>query len=220
MVMEETYMNKQLTEIIFVLDRSGSMGGLEKDTIGGFNSLLQKQLDAPGNAILSTILFDHEVSWLHYRHPIEHIQPLNEQDYQVRGSTSLLDAIGTTIYTLSNKQSHTPPEHRPHKTLCIIITDGHENSSKEYSLSSIRTLIEVKKSQNWEFLFLGANIDAIKEASKFGIDPDFASNYRSDTKGTQTNFREVEKVMRTVRSNERIDKSWKKEIEDDFDKRS
>lgn len=213
-------MNKQLTEIVFVLDRSGSMGGLETDTIGGFNSLLQKQLDAPGIAILSTVLFDHEVSWLHFRHPIQHIQPLSNQDYQVRGSTSLLDAIGTTVSTLSNKQGTVAAEHRPHKTLCIIITDGQENSSIEYSLSQIRTLIEVKKAQNWEFLFLGANIDAIKEASKFGIDPDFATNYKSDATGTRANFREVEKVVRSVRSHENIDKSWKKEIEDDFDKRN
>ena len=194
-------MKKDLTELVFILDRSGSMTGLEKDTIGGFNSLLEKQKKESGEAFVTTVLFDDKYELLHDRNNIKHINPITEKEYYVRGSTALLDAIGITINSIGKSLFNTNEEERPEKVLFVIITDGMENSSTEFSYEKIKEMIEHQKSKYaWEFMFLGANIDAVATAGSFGISADRASNYVSDSVGTQLNYKAVSEAVSSFRN--------------------
>ena len=219
-------MKKGLTEIVFILDRSGSMSGLEKDTIGGYNSLIKKQKKEEGEAYISTVLFDDRTEVLHDRVGLDKIKPMTEEEYYVRGCTALLDAVGGAIHHIGNVHKYAREEDRPEKTLFIITTDGQENSSRMYTYEKVKRMVErQKKKYGWEFLFLGANIDAVAEAGRFGIKPDRAVNYECDEIGTAVNYRALNKAVSRVRNcaaNE-MDKAlaadWKEEIESDYSKR-
>lgn len=182
-------MKKGVTELVFIIDKSGSMSGLENDTIGGFNSMLKEQQSAPGEAIVTTVLFDHEYELLHDRIDIRAITPISNKEYIVRGSTALNDAVGRTIHKIRQVQYHTSEEYRAEKVLFIIITDGEENASREYSADQIRGMIEHQRREyGWEFIFLGANMDAVKEAGKYGIAEDRAHNYCADSCGVSAAY--------------------------------
>ena len=191
-------MNTELTELVFILDRSGSMGGLESDTIGGFNGMIDRQKKEGEKVNVTTILFDDKVEIIHDRFPIEVVQPLTDKEYYVRGCTALLDAVGQAINKIDNVQKHLPEEHKAGKVLFVITTDGLENSSEEYSCNDIRRMIEAKKECGWEFLFLGANIDAGKEAEKIGIARDRSVTYENDAKGVSLNYETVSKTVSKV----------------------
>ena len=193
-------MKQGLTELVFILDRSGSMSGLEKDTIGGFNSLIEKQKTEEGDALVSTVLFDSKVEVIHDRVSLDEIRSMTEKDYYVRGMTALLDAIGGAIKHISTVHRYIREEDKPEKTLFVITTDGMENASRKYSYENVKNLIENRKEKyGWEFLFLGANIDAISTASKFGIRPDRAVEYYSDSKGTELNYKVLNKTISSFR---------------------
>lgn len=213
-------MKKGFTELVFILDRSGSMRGLESDTIGGYNALLQKQKKEPGEAVITTVLFDDRYELLHDRINLLGVEPITEKDYYVRGSTALLDAIGNTINKISNVQLHTKKEERAEHVMFVIITDGLENASREYSYEKIRQMIERQKTNfGWEFIFLGANMDAIATAESFGIGSDRASNYHADCEGTLLNYEVLSEAVSCLRAGHEITENWKDRIEDDFKKR-
>jgi uncharacterized protein YegL len=213
-------MKKDLTEMVFILDKSGSMSGLEADTIGGFNSMIEKQRKLDGQAKISTVLFNHQVNVLHDRVDIQKINNLTLHDYEVSGMTALLDALGHSITKIRHAYADTLREDRPSKVVFVITTDGMENASKEYTYKDIKNLIEKsKKDYDWEFIFLGANIDAIDEARKFGINPDFAANYHSDKEGTKKNYDAIDEAITSLRLNKAIKRSWKKDIEEDYKNR-
>ena len=193
-------MRKGLTEIVFILDRSGSMSGLEADTIGGFNSLIEKQKKEEGEAIISTILFDDQTEVLYDRIDVKNIEPMTDEQYYVRGCTALLDAVGGAVSHISDIHKKANDEDIPEKTLFIITTDGMENASRKYTYEKVKKMIEKKKKKrNWEFLFLGANIDAVSVAGKFGIAPKRAINYKSDKKGTRLNYEVLGKTVSNYR---------------------
>ena len=219
-------MRKNLTEIVFILDRSGSMAGLESDTIGGYNALIAKQKKEAGEAIISTVLFDDMCEVLHDRKDLVKIEPLTEEDYYVRGCTALLDALGVTIHHIGNVHKYAREEDRPEKTLFIITTDGMENSSRHYSYDQVKRMVECQKEKyGWEFLFLGANIDAVAEAQRFGIRSDRAVNYHADCEGTAVNYRALSKAVSSVRNCEDMDCleealcGWDEEIREDYKSR-
>ena len=209
-------MNKELTELVFILDRSGSMNGLENDTIGGFNGMLTKQKAEGEKVNVTTVLFDDEVEVIHDRFPIEIIQPLTDTEYYVRGCTALLDAVGQSIKKVDNVQKHLPEAHKAGKVIFVITTDGLENSSVEYNYSDIKRMIEAKKECGWEFLFLGANIDAGKEAEKLGIAKERAVTYENDHRGVSLNYKTVGRaIMKVAKSREcrvELDEDWADEI--------
>ena len=211
-------MNAELTELVFILDRSGSMNGLESDTIGGFNGMISKQKSEGEKVNVTTVLFDDEVEIIHDRFPIDIVESLTEKDYFVRGCTALLDAVGTSIKKIENVQNRLPEEHKAGKVLFVITTDGHENSSVEYTYADIKKMIEAKKECGWEFLFLGANIDAGKEANKIGIAENRSVTYENDHDGVALNFETVGKTIRkAVRSKNSsiiIDDDWSDDIAD------
>ncbi len=193
-------MKKNATELVFILDKSGSMSGLEKDTIGGFNSMLEKQKKVGGECRITTVLFDHTYTLLHDRNDIRAVAPMTQKEYFVGGSTALLDAIGTTIHRIATAQKHAVPDERAQKVMFVIITDGEENSSTEYTADKIRSMIEWEKEKyGWEFLFLGANIDAVQTASRYGIGADRAVDYVPDAKGTQLNFEAMAETVACYR---------------------
>ena len=208
------------TEIVFILDRSGSMHGLENDTIGGYNSLLEKQKLEEGSARVTTVLFDDEVETLHDRIDIRAISPLTQKDYFVRGCTALLDAIGSTIERIANVQKHTAAEYRANNVLFVITTDGLENASHHYSAKHVRDMIQRQKERyGWEFLFLGANIDAAKEAARFGIAEDHAANYHADREGTAVIYEAMSEAVCNVRACRPMSADWKRRVDEDYKKR-
>jgi uncharacterized protein YegL len=208
------------TELVFILDRSGSMSGLEADTIGGYNAMLAKQKNEEGEATVTTVLFNHDIDLLHDRIKIKGIAPITEREYEVGGTTALLDAIGSTIHKIGNVQKRTSEEERAGKVLFVITTDGMENASREYDYGKIKAMIEHQKVKyDWEFIFLGANIDAVATASKFGISEDYAVTYHADSEGTQTNFQALNEAVTSFRKGQKLDRVWKESIEKDFESR-
>ena len=198
------------TELVFILDRSGSMGGLERDTIGGFNSLIEEQKELDGEVIVSTVLFDNKYELLHNRKRLSEISPITRNEYFVRGTTALLDAIGHTISLVHRQYCETLKEERPVKVMFIITTDGYENASTEYTYSKVKKRIEEMKCKyNWEFIFLGANIDAVREAKRFGISEERAVNYHADHLGTKKNYKAMGNAVTSFRSTMHIDKNCK-----------
>lgn len=213
-------MKKNLTQLVFILDRSGSMAGLESDTIGGFNSMLEKQKKEDGECIITTVLFDHEVELLHDRIDIRAVRPMSEKEYMVRGSTALLDAIGKTIHKIGNAEKNTAEEYRADKVMVVIITDGEENSSRFYSLKEVKHMIERQKEHyGWEFIFLGANIDAVETATRFGIDKDMAVDYVPDKEGIQLNFSMMSEAVASYRACGSVPQSSLNKIRKDMKKR-
>lgn len=213
-------MKKNLTELVFIVDRSGSMSGLESDTIGGLNATLSAHRNEEGDAVVSTVLFDTETKVLHDRLPIASVQPLTERDYQVRGCTALLDAVGGSIRHIARVQGYLPDEYKPEHTIFVITTDGLENSSRKYSYGEVKSMIEQKKEEGWEFLFLGANIDAAAEAARIGIAADCAATYMPDVEGTSVMYDAVCKGTVAMRQGAfASDGAWKGDIENDMARR-
>lgn len=213
-------MKKNLTEIVFILDRSGSMHGLEADTIGGFNSMIEKQKKETGEALVSTILFDNAAEVIHDRVSLKDIRELTSRDYCVKGCTALLDAVGGAIHHIGNIHKYARPEDVPEHTLFIITTDGMENASRRYSSMEVKKIITRQKEKyGWEFLFLGANIDAVETAAGFGIGADRAVNYRADSQGTQLNYEVLGDAVSAVRQSAPLTAGWKKRIDEDYENR-
>lgn len=192
-------MKKGLAELVFILDRSGSMGGLETDTIGGFNSMLEKQKKEDGEANVTTVLFDDQIEVIHDRFPIEAVKPLTDDDYFVRGSTALLDAIGSTVKKIENVQKRLPDELKAESVIFVITTDGHENSSSEYTVKMVRKMIEEQQERGWQFIFMGANMDAVAEAGKLGINKNHAVSYENDAEGVALNYAASSRVLSNMR---------------------
>ena len=212
-------MKKGLTELVFILDRSGSMSGLEGDTIGGYNSLMEKQKKEDGECIVTTVLFDDKYELLHDRIRLECIAPITDREYFVRGSTALLDAVGRTIDKIVNVQKHTAEAEKAEKVMFVIITDGMENASREYGYGKVKQMIERQRDgYDWEFLFLGANMDAVETASHFGINADRAAIYHADGAGTVLNYNVVSEAVSFLRRSD-IPSDWKKKIDEDYKKR-
>lgn len=213
-------MKKGLTELVFILDRSGSMSGLESDTIGGFNSMLKKQLEVDGECRITTALFDHEYELLHDRIDIHAVEAMTEEEYYVGGATALIDAIGMTIQKISNAEKNTKDGYRAEKVMFVIITDGEENSSREYSAAQVKALVEDKKSkEGWEFIFLGANIDSVQTAGRFGISADRAVDYIADSEGTQLNYSAMADAVASYRASGMVDESQFEVIRNDVKRR-
>ena len=213
-------MMKNLTEIVFILDRSGSMAGLEDDTIGGFNAMIEKQKNEEGDAFVSTILFDNYIEVIHDRVDIRKVRPMTRRDYYVRGCTALLDAVGRTIRHIGNVHKYAREEDRPEKTLFVITTDGMENASREYSYERVRRMIEHEKDKyGWEFIFLGANIDAAREAARFGITEDRAVNYHADSVGTAVIYEAVSEAVCNVRASRPMSDEWRQRVDKDYNTR-
>ena len=214
---------KKLTELVFILDRSGSMSGLEQDTIGGFNSMIQKQKDSHVRGLVSTVLFNNEAVVLHDRIKLSEVPKMTTNEYQVGGMTALLDAVGSAIKHIGNIHKYARKEDLPTSTIFVITTDGMENASRIYKLDQVKKMIEdQKRKYDWEFIFLGANIDAIGAARDIGIDEDHAVRYKEDRQGTRILYQTVSDVLckRSFSEEERLPRNWKKEIEEDFLKRS
>ena len=210
-------MKKGLTELVFILDRSGSMAGLESDTIGGFNAMIEKQKKAEGEAFVSTVLFDNESVVIHDRVDIQKIAPMTEEQYSVRGCTALLDAVGKAIHHIGNVHKYAREEDRPEHTMFIITTDGMENASHRYTAEQIKQKIERQKSKyGWEFIFLGANIDAAETARHIGIERNRAVNYRSDSIGTKLNYEVISEAVCSMRKTAAIPNGWADRIEEDM----
>jgi uncharacterized protein YegL len=208
-----------LTELVFILDRSGSMAGLESDTIGGFNGLIDKQKKVDGKAFVTTVLFDNQQKTVHDRVDLAEVAPMTEKEYYVGGSTALLDAVGDTVTHIEKIHKYVRPEDVPAHTMVVITTDGMENSSHRWRAADVKKLVEKKKEGGWEFLFLGANIDAVSEAARFGIDADRAVRYCNDSEGVRKNFSAVGKAMAHLRRDACMPASWKEEIEEDYKSR-
>ena len=210
-----------LTELVFILDRSGSMAGLESDTIGGFNSMIEKQRKEEGECYVSTILFDNFSEVLHDRVKLSEIKPMTDRDYTVRGCTALIDAIGGAIHHIGNVHRYARPEDVPAHTMFIITTDGMENASRKYTSERVKQMIKRQKERyGWEFLFIGANIDAVETAARYGIDRDRAVNYNADRKGTNVVYESVSRAVCQVRSCKGLSDDWSAEIDEDYRKRS
>ena len=209
-------MKKGLTELVFILDRSGSMAGLEGDTIGGFNAMIEKQKTADGEAFVSTVLFDNESVVIHDRVDVRKVKPLTAEDYSVRGCTALLDAIGKAIHHIGNVHKYAREEDRPEHTLFVITTDGMENASHRYTAQQVKQKIERQKEKyGWEFIFLGANMDAVETARHFGIGEDRAATYHSDHEGTKLNYEVISEAVTHLRCEAALPADWKERIEED-----
>lgn len=217
---EDKKMKKELTELVFILDKSGSMSGLETDTIGGYNSMLEKQKLIKGDCRITTVLFDNNYEILHDRIDIKAVSPITEKEYYVGGSTALIDAIGRTINKIVSVQKHTKDDFKAEKVMFVIITDGQENSSREYSIEQIKKMIEYQKTTySWEFIFLGANIDSVETAGRFGISQDRAQNYRADKEGVNLNFEVMSETVSIFRKKGIMPSDWNEMIDKDYNKR-
>ena len=213
-------MNNNLTELVFILDRSGSMAGLESDTIGGFNAMVEKQKREAGDAFLSTVLFSNTSTVLYDRVDIRKVEPMTERQYYVGGCTALLDAIGDAVHHIGNVHKYAREEDRPARTVFVITTDGMENASRRYTYDEVRRMVERQRERyGWEFLFLGANMDAISAARRFGIREDRAVRYECDAKGTALNFEVVSDTIGCIREGAKPSANWKKRIEEGFETR-
>ena len=213
-------MKNNLTELVFILDRSGSMSGLERDTIGGFNAMIEKQKKQDGECVVSTVLFNNDSQVIHDRVPLDKIEPMTERDYYVSGGTALIDAIGGAIHHIGNVHKYARPEDVPENTIFIITTDGQENSSHRYSSSRVKHMIERQKAKfGWEFLFIGANIDAVETAKRYGIEQDRAVNYHADPQGTSIVYESVSKAVCNVRMNKCMAENWSEDIDNDYKNR-
>lgn len=214
-------MKKGLTEIVFILDRSGSMGGLESDTIGGFNTLIEKQKKEKGEAVVSTVLFDDKTEVLHDRIDINKIEPLSDKQYYVRGSTALLDAIGRAINHIGNIHKYAREEDVPEYTMFIITTDGMENASREFARDKIKSMVERQQEKfGWEFLFLGANIDAITTAKSYGIPSYMAANYNADSMGMMFALEGANEYVSMSRNDKKTkDRQWAAKLDEDYKER-
>ncbi|MGN0745574.1 MAG: hypothetical protein ACI4ML_02735 [Aristaeellaceae bacterium] len=209
-------MRNDLTELVFILDRSGSMHGLEKDTIGGFNSVLERNRAQPGDANVTTILFSHHLTLLHDRQPIRSVAPITERDYSTAGMTALLDAVGQAIRKIDNVQAHTAEEYRAGKVQFVIITDGLENASKEYSAQRVKQMIrDRQEKEGWDFIFLGANMDAVAVAADMGIDEDRAVTAMPDAPGVSLQYEAVAEATTSFRQCRERSSSWKRRVEQD-----
>lgn len=209
-----------MTELVFILDRSGSMSGLEGDTIGGFNSMIERQRKEKGEALVSTVLFDNESVVIHDRIPLDFVPPMTEKEYYTRGCTALLDAVGGAIHHIGNIHKYARKEDVPEHTLFVITTDGYENASRRYDYEKVKSMIRRQQEKyGWEFLFLGANIDAAAEARRFGISADRAVRYKCDQKGTMLNYEVINEAVCSVRSSRPLSADWKERIEEDVKKR-
>ena len=214
-------MKNGITELVFILDRSGSMAGLESDTIGGFNAMIEKQKKEDGECYVSTVLFDNVSEVLHDRVKLSDIKPMTDREYTVRGCTALIDALGGSIHHIGNIHKYARPEDIPEHTMFVITTDGMENASHKYSSDQVKTMIERQKEQyGWEFLFIGANIDAVETAARYGIDSHRAVNYHADPKGTACLYENVSDVVRSVRMGCNIGDNWSEKLNKDFKSRS
>ena len=213
-------MKKNLTELVFIMDRSGSMSGLEKDCVGGFNSMIQKQKKEDGDCLVSTVLFNNSDTILHDRVSLKDIKKMKEDDYVPSGCTALIDALGNSIRHISDVHRYIRKEDVPQHTIFVITTDGLENASKKYSSDEVKKMVEQKKEEGWEFIFLAANIDAVETAKRYGIQEDRAVNYVCDEVGTMTNFNVLSKTIGKFRKSGRIEEHWEKEIKEDYQKRS
>ena len=208
------------TELVFILDKSGSMSGLESDTIGGYNAMLEKQQKEDGEALITTVLFDNNYELIHDRTNLKEIKPLTEKEYCVGGMTALLDAVGMTINKIVAATKNTKKEYQADKVMFVIITDGMENASHEYDHKKIKAMIEKQKeAYNWEFIFLGANIDAVKAAADFGINEDRAVKYHADQAGTRLNYDVISEAISDIRACNSVRPDWKEKIEKDYNKR-
>lgn len=213
-------MKNNITELVFILDRSGSMAGLESDTIGGFNSLIEKQRNQEGECYVSTVLFDNVCEVLHDRVRLSEIKKMTDKDYSVRGCTALIDAIGSAIHHIGNIHKYARPEDVPEHIMFVITTDGQENASHRYSSDQVKQMIERQKEKyGWEFLFIGANIDAVETAARYGIGKDRAVNYNADSLGTQLLYDTVAQAVCNVRSSAPLGANWGKDITEDFNTR-
>ena len=213
-------MKKDLTELVFILDRSGSMAGLEDDTIGGFNAMIEKQKLEPGEAYVSTVLFDNRSEVIHDRLKLDRVPALTRKEYYVRGCTALLDAVGRAIHHIGNIHKYAREEDRPQRTLFVITTDGMENASRRYDYDRVKAMIERQRQKyGWEFLFLGANIDAAKEAARFGIGAEHAANYHADAQGTAVIYEAVSAAVCSFRASKPMEKNWRQRIDEDFEGR-
>jgi len=213
-------MNKNLTEIVFILDRSGSMAGLENDTIGGFNAMVEKQKKEPGEAVLSAVMFSDDSTVIYDRADIRNVEPMTDRQYFVGGCTALLDAIGGAVHHIGNVHKYAREEDRPGKTIFVITTDGMENASRFYSYKEVQRMVKHEQEKyGWEFLFLGANMDAISAARSFGIREDRAVRYACDGAGTSLNFKVAGQAISMARSGREIDDAWCAEIVEDFESR-
>ena len=210
-------MKKNLTEMVFILDRSGSMAGLEADTIGGFNSMIERQKKAEGEALVSTVLFSNDSQVIHDRVDLQRVEPMTERQYAVGGCTALIDAIGGAIHHIGNVHKYAREEDRPEHTIFVITTDGMENASHRYTSNEVKAMVQRQKQKyGWEFLFLGANIDAVETAAHFGIAEDRAATFHNDRRGQALNYDCVNEAVRQVRASAPLGRSWKDSIEEDF----
>ena len=214
-------MKNNITELVFILDRSGSMAGLESDTIGGFNAMLEKQRSQEGECYVSTVLFDEGVEVLHDRIRLDGVPKMTDKDYDVRGGTALIDAIGATVHHIENIHKYARAEDVPEHTVFVITTDGEENSSHCYTGNQVKRMIKQKREKcGWDFLFIGANIDAVETAARYGIDEDRAANYRADGKGTKILYESVAKAVCNVRASAPLGSNWSDDIKNDYLKRA
>lgn len=213
-------MKNNTTELVFILDKSGSMAGLEKDTIGGFNAMIEKQKTKSGKCYVSTVLFNGECEVLHDRKKLEEVRPLTEDDYCVSGCTALIDALGGAIRHIANIHKYARPEDVPEKTLFVITTDGYENASRKYTADMVKGMIERQKEKyGWDFLFIGANIDAVETARHYGIAPELAVNYNADSQGTKVVYEAVADAVCSVRESRPLQANWAQEINRDYESR-
>lgn len=213
-------MKENLTELVFILDKSGSMAGLESDTIGGFNAMIEKQKKLPGKCFVSTIAFNSKSDVIHDRVSLEDIRPMTDKDYFVGGCTALIDALGGAIKHISNIHKYARPEDVPANTMFVITTDGMENASCKYTAHKVREMVNLKKKEGWEFLFIGANIDAVSTAAKYGINCERAVNYHADKKGTEVIYNAVANAVCNMRSSAPVGDNWRQDIDADFNLRN